>query len=280
MDTKLITELRNRTGAGVMDCKSALAETQDDIEAAIVLLRKKSIIVGENKVARQTNQGRVFIDVTDSCAAIMTMECETDFLANTEEFIALGQNYITLKRGLHQLHEFDPENEIKALDDDLKVLDAKFNEDLSALRSKSGETINLSFPTIIHAAPDVELFGTYLHSNHKIGVIVKVNCQVTDSNKDLINNIAMHIAATSPRYISKSWVDKEVIDGELEIARDKAAKTGKPLKVQEAMVNGALNKFYGEVCLLEQKYIKDTSKTIEEIIDDDFHIVTYERYAI
>jgi len=253
-----VNDLRQRTGAGMMDCKRALEEANGDIQKAIEILRKKGASVAAKRAEKSANEGLIVTKVSDDkkTGTILELNCETDFVAKSEDFVNLA-NFV-----VETVHNSKPKN-VEALMNDSSVQD-KLNEVLG----KVGEKIEVSrFDRL--EAPD-GLLVDYIHMGSKLGVMIKFDGvkNGTDELSQLGKDMAMQVAAMNPIGIKREDVPKEVIDKEIEIYKELAKKEGKPEQMLEKIAMGRLNKFYQENVLLEQAFIKDNSKTVGDLLKD------------
>jgi elongation factor Ts len=248
-----IKELRDRTGCGMMDAKRALQEADGSVEKAIDDLRKKGEVKAAKRAGRETAEGKVGIHIEGKVAAIVAVQTETDFTANNDEFKTLVDN---IARAVHAA-EGEPSE--AAYPGGGTVGDA-----IKALVAKTGENMQLGR----HARLTAEngYFGHYLHSDGKLGVVVKIEGSdgAGDAERTLAKDIAMHAAATNPLGLVKEDVPADVIAREKEIAMDQAKQSGKPDNIQEKIAEGKLNAFYKEHTLLAQPFVKDSSVTVEQ----------------
>ena len=242
VDLQTITSLRNQTGAGIADCKSALEEAGGDLTKAIEVLRKKGEIKAAKKADRATKEGLVAVKKQGSKAAAVVLACETDFVAKNEDFIKAVNDYAE-KLLVANEAEFKTwaEENIKA-----------------ELVVKIGENIQLGGFGVIEG----EVLGTYLHSNKKAAAIVAL----TGGNEELANDIAMQIVAMSPKYLAPENVPQEETDKEKEIYREQLKAENKPAEIMEKILAGKINKYYEDVCLLNQVFIKDDTKKISDLL--------------
>ena len=263
IDAKMVKELRERTGAGMMDCKKALTETDGDMDKAIDYLREKGIAKAEKKAGRIASEGVVAAYVADDAkvASLVEINCETDFVAVTEKFHELCD-----KIAKH-IAETNPAD-LDALN--ASTLDGKtVAETVTEAVANIGEKISLRrFERYENASGRI---ASYIHMGGKIGVLVDLSGGTAEVGKD----VAMHIAASAPTAIDRSGVKAEDLEHEKEVLRAQALEEGKPEKIVERMVEGRINKFYQEVCLLEQPFVKDPDKTVKEVLGD----VTVERFV-
>lgn len=258
-----VKELRDKTGAGMMDCKKALTEANGDFEKAIELLRKKGASVAAKRAERSANEGIVLTRVynDNKSAAILEVNCETDFVAKSDDFV----NFANLV--LEALVANKPANVegLMTLTQDGK----KLNDELTALIGKIGEKIEVS-RFALEEAPNGEIVD-YVHHGSKLGVLVKVD-NVTGEKAELfrplVKDFAMQVAAMKPGYTYREEVEKTVIEKEIEIYKELARKEGKPEQILDKIATGKLNKYYEENCLFEQAYIKDNAKKISDLISE------------
>jgi elongation factor Ts len=252
-----VNKLRQQTGAGMMDCKKALTETNGDFEAAVDYLRKKGAKVAASRQDRDSNEGVVIAKATadGKRGVVIELNCETDFVAKNADFVALGNKFADLAV------EKNPANleELLALDlDGLKVSDIIVEN-----TGKIGEKIGISkYETVTG-----EKVVPYIHGNYRLGVLVALNqagAGVDEAGKD----VAMQIAAMSPVALDKDGVDSTTIEREMEIAKEQIRAEGKPEAMVEKIAAGKLNKFYKDSTLLNQEFVKDSSKDVRKFLDD------------
>ncbi|MEQ8687526.1 MAG: translation elongation factor Ts [Imperialibacter sp.] len=252
-----VNKLRQMTGAGMMDCKKALTESDGDFEKAIEILRKKGQKVSASRSDRETTEGSVFVRTNDSNtkAVLISLTCETDFVAKNEEFVKLGNTIIDLAFAKSPASVED----LKAL----KAGDLTVDEKLIELVGKIGEKLEISAYEVMEA----ETVVSYIHAGSKLGVLVALkggnSADVIDAGRD----VGMQIAAMNPIAVDQNSVDKAVIEKEIEIGKDIARQEGKPEEMVEKIALGKLNKFFKESTLLSQAFVKDNSKTIAQYLD-------------
>lgn len=260
---KDIKELRERTGAGVMDCKKALQETNGDIEAAIEYLREKGIASAAKKAGRIAAEGKVNVLIDDERknGVIVEINSETDFVAKTDNFndLLINVSQHLLQSKANTLEEVLAE---KWFLDDSKDVNTIMKEAIANI----GENLNLRrFQTY---RTDGFLYG-YIHMGGKIGVIVDIDAGNTEENQLVAKDIAMHIAASAPEYIERSQVPAETVEKEKNIYKEQMLNEGKPEHVIDKIVEGKIDKFYSEICLLEQAFVKDTDKTVDQVLEEN-----------
>lgn len=240
-----VKELREKTGAGMLDCKKALQESEGNMEKAIDWLREKGISKAAKKESRIAAEGLSEILVDGNKAVILEINSETDFVAKNAEFT----NFVSL------LAKVVLENCPKTMEEamELPMGDGTVNSSLINLIAKIGEKISFRRFEIVEKN-DNQVFGVYNHQNlGKINVITVLD----GDNSEIARDVAMHVAAMNPGYLSRSDVPEDVINHEKDVIKRQAIEEGKPAEIAEKMVNGRINKFYKEVCLLEQPFIKD-----------------------
>jgi len=265
-----IKELRERTGAGMMDCKKALVETAGDLEAAIDVLRKKGLSALAKKSGRVAAEGVVAAAVIDGIGVILEVNTETDFVAKNEEFRSFVDRLIALISSARPAST----TELMALP---FIEEQTVAAALSGLVSKIGE--NISIRRFESVSGDNGVIGTYVHAGGKIAALVGVSAGEEAQARD----IAMHVAAANPQFIRRDEVPTPVVDHEKDVLRDRAAASGKPEAVIERIITGQLNKFFSESCLLEQHFVKDPDQLISGLLkaaDPDATVVAMHRYQL
>ena len=256
-----VNELRQKTGAGMMDCKKALTEADGDFTKAIEILRKKGASVATKRAEKSANEGMVVTKISDDYkkAAIIEVNCETDFVAKSDDFVKLAQEvaeaaFKSELSNAKQLLESDKNLSNKVVD----------------VMGKVGEKIEVS--RVLTEKADNGLIVDYIHMGSKLGVLVKFDNVAEKSSElaELGKNIAMQVAAMNPICVYREEVPSDTIEKEIDIYKELARKEGKPENILEKIATGKLNKFYAENCLFEQAYIKDStsSKTIGNLIDN------------
>jgi elongation factor Ts len=258
-----VMELRAATGAGMMDCKKALAEVGGDMDAAKDYLRKKGIAIAQKKSSRETNEGGVAIRIAQDKkrAVIVQLACETDFVARNEQFTALLERLA--EQVLAQGDADVPGQKLAAgtgtVSDLLTESIAKLGENLQLVDARRVE---------IKGAGTI---GGYVHSNGRIGVLVALTSDKAvagDALDVLAKDLAMHIAASQVSSVAGEDIDPALIAHEKEIYTAQAGESGKPAEIVEKMVQGRLHKFVKEVTLLEQSFVKDPERTVKKLIAD------------
>jgi len=271
-----VNKLRQQTGAGMMDCKKALTETNGDFEAAIDFLRKKGAKVAASRQDRESNEGVVIARTsTDGKrGVIIELNCETDFVAKNAEFIAFA-NQIA-----NAAVEANPANleELSELSVDTENSTAKIGELIIDKTGKIGEKIGVSKYEVIEG----EKVIAYIHGNFRLGVLVGLSANVEGAD-EAGRDVAMQIAAMSPVAIDKDGVDATTIERELEIAKEQIRLEGKPEAMVEKIAAGKLNKFYKDSTLLNQEFVKDPSKSVAQFlngVDKGLTVTAFKRVAL
>lgn len=250
ISAKLVKELREKTGAGMMDCKKALTETDGDLDKAIDYLREKGIASAAKKADRIAAEGAVHVASKGNTGVIVEINAETDFVARNEMFQELVSNIAN-----HIL-------EVKPADlDELNnsELDGKPVSDvMTEAVSRIGEKLTLRRFEIVEKT-DADAFGEYLHMGGRIGVLALVE-GVTDV--DVAKDVAMHAAALNPKFVSKDQVSQEELNHEREILKQQALNEGKPANIVDKMVEGRMRKYLEEICMVDQPFVKDSDQTV------------------
>ncbi len=259
---KLVKELRERTGSGMMDCKKALTETNGDIEKAVEFLREKGLAAAAKKAGRVAAEGQVvtFTSEDGKTATIVEVNCETDFVADNEQFTSFAAKIaeVAAKSNASNVEELEAEK----FEGDKTVKEA-----LTELIATLGE--NMTIRRFEKVSVDNGVVKTYIHGGGRIGVVVKLECE-TESPvvEEVAKELCMQVAAANPLFLSKDDVDQEALEKEKEIYRVQALNEGKPEKIVDKMVMGRIQKYFKEVCLLEQLWVKDGDKSITKFVEE------------
>ena len=265
----LVKELREKTGAGMMDCKKALSETGGDLEKAIDFLRTKGLADAAKKSGRVAAEGLVVTYLSDDLknGAIVEVNCETDFVAKTDDFINFS-NAICKLVADKKPADMDA---LLALDFEGATVEKTIAEKVA----KIGENIRIRRFAQYDASCMLE---AYIHAGGKIGVLVEFD-KVTNADKELVRDIALHICAANPLCVSDKDLDPQVIAHEKEIYIQKAKESGKPDNIIEKIVEGQVNKFKQESCLVSQKFVKNPDESIAKLLGDKV-VVRFTRYQL
>ncbi|MFW5777657.1 MAG: translation elongation factor Ts [Bacteroidota bacterium] len=268
-----VNKLRKQTGAGMMDCKKALVETDGDFEKAIDILRKKGQKLANNRADRAANEGVVLAKVSDDkkSAAIIMFNCETDFVGKNQETIDFTQKLLDLglEKGCKSAEELNA-----------TVVEGRpVSEHVTDMIGKTGEKLELAQFEIITG----EATYAYIHPGNRVASIAAFNKAGVDDLDTAGKDVVMQIAAMAPVALDKDAVPADVIEREIEIGKDQARQEGKPEDLLEKIALGKLNKFYKESTLLNQEFIKDSKKTVKQMLagyDKDLTVIDFKRYAL
>jgi len=256
-----VKELREKTGAGMMDCQRALSEANGDVDEAVKILRKKGLSAAAKKAGRTAKDGLVTVAVAAdrSAAGMVELNCETDFVARTDRY----QEFAAALAEQVMADDASDVEKVKGLrcaaDPSHTVAEA-----IASQIATIGENILLSRVASLRAGAGMQL-GSYVHMGGKIGVIVELSAAATE---ETVKDVAMHIAAAEPRFVSRDTVPQAVIDEEREIARAQATATGKPAQVVEKIAEGKLGKVYEQVCLVEQPFVKNPEQKVADMLKE------------
>lgn len=254
---ELVNQLRKKTGAGMMDCKKALIEANGDIDKAIEILRKKGAAVAAKRAEKTASEGLVLTKISDdkSYGTILEINCETDFVAKSDDFVKLAE---TVLQAAHQ-NKTGSVAELIESDSNLKNM-------INDVLGKVGEKIEVSRFANESAANGIVV--GYIHLGSRLGVLVRFDDVdgKKDEFDDISKDIAMQIAAMNPICVSREEVPKATIEKEIDIYKELAKKEGKPEQMLDKIATGRLNKFYQENVLLEQAFIKDNSKSVSDLL--------------
>lgn len=269
-----VNKLRKETGAGMMDCKKALQEADGDFEAAIDLLRKKGQKISAKRADRSASEGSVFVQTSSDNATgfLIALNCETDFVAKNEDFVNLGAAMI----GIAAQNNLGTIADLQAasMEDGRKV-----EEHLTDLMGKIGEKLEISSLEVVSGDAVIP----YVHSNKKLGVLVALTGESSDAAVEVGKDVAMQIAAMNPVAVDKDGVDADLVERERAIGREQALAEGKPENIIDKIAEGKVNKFYKENTLLNQQFVKDSSKTVSQVLKDvssELTVATFKRVTI
>jgi elongation factor Ts len=271
-----VNKLRQQTGAGMMDCKKALTETNGDFEAAIDYLRKKGAKVAASRQDRESNEGVVVARASadGKFGVIIELNCETDFVAKNADFVAFA-NLIANAAIVNKPANLEA---LTALTVDTENSTIKISDAIIDRTGKIGEKIGVSKYELVEG----ERVIAYIHGNFRLGVLVALNKNIANAD-EAGKDVAMQIAAMSPVAIDKDGVDATTIERELEIAKEQTRAEGKPEAMVEKIAVGRLNKFYKDSTLLNQEFVKDSSKSVAQFldsIDKGLTVTAFKRVAL
>ncbi|MCD0617550.1 elongation factor Ts [Staphylococcus aureus] len=270
ISAKLVKELRKKTGAGMMDCKKALTETDGDIDKAIDYLREKGIAKAAKKEDRIAAEGLVHVETKGNDAVIVEINSETDFVARNEGFQEL------VKEIANQILDTKAETVEALMETTLpngKSVDERIKEAISTI----GEKLSVR-RFAIRTKTDNDAFGAYLHMGGRIGVLTVVE---GSTDEEAARDVAMHIAAINPKYVSSEQVSEEEINHEREVLKQQALNEGKPENIVEKMVEGRLRKYLQEICAVDQDFVKNPDVTVEAFLKTKGgKLVDFVRYEV
>ncbi len=264
----MVKDLREKTGAGMMDCKKALAETNGDMNAAVDWLREKGIAKSEKKAARIAAEGLANIYTNNNRAVIIEVNSETDFVSKNEEFTGM----------IDTIGNTILNSSIKTLEEalELQTEEGTINDLIIAKTAKIGEKLSLRRIEVIEKSDD-EVFGSYLHMGGKIAVLTVLK----GANEAVAKDVAMQSAAMKPVYVFEADISEEVIAHERSIQKEIAMGEGKPAEIAEKMVEGRIKKHFKEICLAEQPFIKDGDINVATYVkNNNGEIKTMIRYEV
>lgn len=268
-----VNKLRQMTGAGMMDCKKALQETEGDFDKAIDYLRKKGQKVAGKRADRDANQGIVYSKTTDdnTYGAVIMVNCETDFVGKTEDFISFSKDLLNLgvTNRAKTVAELMP----------MTMGTATVEERLNEMLGKTGEKIQIAHYEVIEAP----VVFSYNHFGNRLATVIGMSKHDSRNIMEIGHELAMQVAAMSPIAVDKENVTQEAIDREIEIGKEQARQEGKPEDMLEKIATGKLQKFFKEMTLLNQDFIKDTKKTVRQYIaenDKDLSVTGFKRLQL
>ncbi len=268
MNAKLIKELRDISGAGMMDCKKALEENDNDIKKATEWLREKGIAKAAKKAGRIAAEGLSTVITEGNKAVILEINCETDFVAKNEKF----QNFVNeVARTILNSNAKTNEEALA-----LPCEDGTLNDAVTNMTATIGEKISFRRFALLEKSDD-QNFGAYIHMGGKISVLTLLD----GANEEVAKDVSMHAAAMRPEYVKKEQVPEEQVEHEKKILTEQAIAEGKPANIAEKMVMGRINKFYKEICLEEQEFVKDNSVSVAKYVSNNGgQIVDVIRYEV
>ena len=261
---QMVKELRDKTGAGMMDAKKALVETDGDMDKAAEVLRQKGIASAEKKMGRIAAEGRVDSYVDSSCGAMIEVNCETDFVAKNDEFKSLTSN---LAKHVAQLNPADVDAFLNSTCPDCgKAIGDALKEKIASI----GEKITVRRFVRYEGA-----VASYIH-NGKIGVLLNAD----KNDAELLNDICLHIASSAPKFVSREEIPQSVIDEETRIEMGKEDLQNKPEQIRAKIVEGRVNKLMASRVLLEQPFVKNPDMTIQQLIEGKLKVLGFTRYML
>ncbi|KGR73922.1 translation elongation factor Ts [Ureibacillus sinduriensis] len=267
---QLVKELREKTGAGMMDCKKALVQTDGDIDAAVDFLREKGLSSAAKKADRIAAEGTTYILAEGNEAVILEVNAETDFVAKNEKFQVLVSELAK------QILAAKPES-VEAALELTNAEGVKIEDQISTAVATIGEKITLR-RFEVKTKTDADAYGSYLHMGGRIGVLVVLEGSTDES---AAKDVAMHIAAINPQYVSRDEVSEEVVDRERKVLTEQALNEGKPENIVAKMVEGRLGKFFEDICLLDQTFVKNSDQKVRDFVKSTGgNITSFVRFAV
>ncbi|EMR07525.1 Elongation factor Ts [Bhargavaea cecembensis DSE10] len=267
---QMVKELREKTGAGMMDCKKALTQTDGDMDAAVDFLREKGLASAAKKADRIAAEGTVSVETEGNKAVIFEINAETDFVAKNDAFKQLVSEI-----GTHLL-KTEPASLEEALASEMES-GLSVQDHISNAVAKIGEKITLRRFEIIEKT-DNDTFGAYLHMGGRIGVLLLLE---GTTNEEAAKDVAMHIAAINPKYVSRDEVPEEEVERERKVLTEQALNEGKPENIVAKMVEGRLGKFFEDVVVLDQPFVKDSDQKVRDFVKSaGGELKSFVRYAV
>ena len=267
--TELIKELRDKTGAGFLDCKKSLEDNNNDIEKSIEALRKKGLAKASKKSDRVANEGAIGIYSNDNITVILKVNSETDFAAKSDTFLNFLDNLGNLVLNNNSIID-------KEIFLSLKYENGNVQDYFNSMIAKIGENLILNDLIVIENSNSYSNF--YIHNSYKSNIgkiisLVQYSTKIKDNETEILSkNLCMHIAAMKPESLDINDLDKNIIDKEEKIQRELILNSGKPSNIVDKILDGKMKKFYSEVTLLNQNYILDQDKTVRDIIEDNSNL--------
>jgi elongation factor Ts len=282
ISAKSVKDLRDKTGAGMMDCKRAMTDAEGDVKKAVELLRERGLAKAGKRGGRATSEGGVSMAIDGSVAAMVEVGCETDFVARTDLFVEFGNQ---LAEAAAKDASIDSSDSLLKASIDGETVADKVNAAISRL----GENVVVKRVTRLDAG-DSGVAGGYVHAGGNLGVVVTLATKGSGAQLEtLAKDLAMHVAAAdpSPVAVDRSDIDSTFLDSERSIYRNQAIQSGKPEGVVEKIVEGRINKYLSEICLVEQAFVKDPDRTIGDLLRDvgaevgaEVAVNGYQRYKL
>jgi len=270
-----VKELRDQTGAGMMDCKKALTETGGDLQEAIIFLRTKGLAAASKKAHRAASDGAVVVTGDDNAMVVLELNCETDFVARNSEFVSFAEALAeqALSSGAANVDEL----KTQAFSGDQEHT---VEEAVSQRVATIGENVVLNRLTRIEAEEGNSL-NSYIHGGGKIGVVVEGSGGVS---AEALHDVALHVAASEPRFVNRDEVTEDLLETEREIAIKQAMEAGKPEEIAKKIVEGKMEKFFVQEVLLEQAFAKESDKSVKQYLEEsagkDATIVRFVRFKL
>lgn len=294
----MVKKLRDQTGAGMMDCKKALTESDGDFDKAVTLLREKGVATAAKRESRSASEGLIgsYISEDAQIGVLVEVNCETTFVAKTDEFAALAQN-IAAHIG-HTSPDILPCGDVACLlnqpyhEEPTRIVNDLVNDNIAKLGEKTTVSRFQRLDVGGHDHSTNGAIGSYIHMGSQIGVLVEITCATdevasTDGIASLAKDVAMHISWSTPEYMTREEIPAAVLEAEKDVNRQWAIKEGKPEQILDRIVEGRIKEFYSRVCLLDQSFIKDDTKSIRSLLDEfskdageEVKIARYARFRV
>lgn len=272
----MVKELREMTGAGMMDAKKALVENDGNMDAAVDWLRAKGMAKAAKKSGRTAAEGLVAVVTEGTKGSVVELNAETDFVARNEEFQAMVRNVAKEALNVNTVEELaNAQIGGKAVSETITDLIAKIGENMALRRMTTLSVDQGAVVGYVH--------GALTDGLGKIGVLVALeSSESAEKLQEIGKQVAMHVAAANPQFLDKNSVDPEVLERERTVLKEQAIESGKPAEIAEKMVEGRIRKFYEEICLTEQAFIMDTDKTVSQAVKDagDIKITAFARIQL
>lgn len=276
---QMVKDLRDKTGAGMADCKKALDEANGDMQEAVEILRKRGAASAAKRADRSANEGIVIAKTSadGSKSVILEVNCETDFVARNEEFVKYAEEIA------NAILNSDAKDEASLMA--VQIGDKTLGDLHNEILAKFSEKIGLKRFEVVNATGFV---ADYIHAGSRLGVLLETNINnAVEEAKALLRDIAMQIAAMNPAYVKREDVQTDALEKEIEIYRDKAIQEGKTPEIADRIAKGQIEKFYQEQCLLEQSFVKDSKKTVNDILNEiakltgePANVISFRRYFL
>jgi len=266
-----VVKLRKLTGAGMMDCKGALKDAEGDFDRALEIIREKGKLIANKRADRDAAEGVVLAKVAkdNKFGAIVVLNCETDFVAKNDNFVAFTDNILNIALA----NKADNLESLKSLDFEGRTVETQVSEQTGVI----GEKLELSYYKSFNAETTIG----YIHPGNKLATLVGFNKANVETQ--VAKDVAMQVAAMAPVAITKDDISSEIVEKELEIAKEKYRQEGKPEAMLDKIAQGSLNKWYKEVTLLNQTYVKDGKITINDFLkqnDNELTVTAFDRYSL
>lgn len=271
---QLVKELRTKTGMGMMTCKEALTKSDGDLAKAVLYLREKGLSRAAQKSTRTTTEGLIVTEIGGQHGAIIEINCETDFVSRNDQFVVFANRLA--KQAISE--RIDSVSDLLAT----KIDDRSVTDHLTGMVAKIGENLNIKRLKLLEAEAN-GLIADYVHIGGKLGTLVSLRNASDDQHRGLARDLALHVVASAPRYLRPEEVSVDEVEQEKELAAKKLREAGKPEKIIAKIIDGQMNKFYNEICLLQQPYVKDAKLNVQSFLQanhPNVEIVEFVRFQV